>query len=417
MNKTKTGRNDPCPCGSGTKYKNCCLRLQGLVDINKNEKPFDRYSQLIATSKLKLDQNYQSQIKKMRKPLQDRFLRLCTTHTLPQDQESFFSDWLWFDVTDEQGETFAGEYLRENRNLMEEPLQQCLEALSTSYLSIYEPVGIEGNGLQVRDFITGQQNHILLKEPLDLEIRAQRPLLLGRLVAMPKGQVFSGMVLMLNNDDGQGEFIRKHIDYLQLLKAAELSVILKHSGEILFALFDHANHKSLLGLNDIRVLRLENPVYTDIITALDNSEACYLVHETAGLRWYELRNSLGKTRLGVNQQYVISSADILDDALLMTGLVNDLVPAGKWDMVHSLFLFQPPAPDLDHIWYMVVKEQETERWLHTPHSELDDKTPLEVMKEETGRQRLFTMLDSFASQTSGNEYGTDLLNYMRDRIK
>ena len=24
--KKKVGRNDPCPCGSGKKYKNCCLR-------------------------------------------------------------------------------------------------------------------------------------------------------------------------------------------------------------------------------------------------------------------------------------------------------------------------------------------------------------------------------------------------------
>ena len=23
---THAGRNDPCPCGSGTKYKKCCLR-------------------------------------------------------------------------------------------------------------------------------------------------------------------------------------------------------------------------------------------------------------------------------------------------------------------------------------------------------------------------------------------------------
>ncbi|MFN9549485.1 MAG: SEC-C metal-binding domain-containing protein [Pirellulaceae bacterium] len=22
----RVGRNDPCPCGSGKKYKNCCLR-------------------------------------------------------------------------------------------------------------------------------------------------------------------------------------------------------------------------------------------------------------------------------------------------------------------------------------------------------------------------------------------------------
>ena len=26
IKKSKTGRNDPCPCGSGRKYKNCCLR-------------------------------------------------------------------------------------------------------------------------------------------------------------------------------------------------------------------------------------------------------------------------------------------------------------------------------------------------------------------------------------------------------
>ncbi len=25
----KVGRNDPCPCGSGKKFKNCCLRKQG----------------------------------------------------------------------------------------------------------------------------------------------------------------------------------------------------------------------------------------------------------------------------------------------------------------------------------------------------------------------------------------------------
>lgn len=27
----KTGRNEPCPCGSGKKYKRCCLARNGLV--------------------------------------------------------------------------------------------------------------------------------------------------------------------------------------------------------------------------------------------------------------------------------------------------------------------------------------------------------------------------------------------------
>jgi preprotein translocase subunit SecA len=25
----RVGRNDPCPCGSGKKFKNCCMRKQG----------------------------------------------------------------------------------------------------------------------------------------------------------------------------------------------------------------------------------------------------------------------------------------------------------------------------------------------------------------------------------------------------
>jgi uncharacterized protein len=26
--RTRIGRNDPCPCGSGKKYKKCCLRKE-----------------------------------------------------------------------------------------------------------------------------------------------------------------------------------------------------------------------------------------------------------------------------------------------------------------------------------------------------------------------------------------------------
>ena len=33
----KIGRNDPCSCGSGKKYKKCCLSAQ--VDLNKAELP------------------------------------------------------------------------------------------------------------------------------------------------------------------------------------------------------------------------------------------------------------------------------------------------------------------------------------------------------------------------------------------
>ena len=29
----KTGRNDPCPCGSGKKYKHCCLAKDQAAEL------------------------------------------------------------------------------------------------------------------------------------------------------------------------------------------------------------------------------------------------------------------------------------------------------------------------------------------------------------------------------------------------
>ncbi len=33
---SKIGRNDPCPCGSGKKYKKCCL-MKTYTEIGKEE--------------------------------------------------------------------------------------------------------------------------------------------------------------------------------------------------------------------------------------------------------------------------------------------------------------------------------------------------------------------------------------------
>lgn len=414
MKNSKIGRNDPCPCGSGKKYKACCLGLEGLVD--RNEKPFMRYSQLISTIKVKLDQQYKSQIKKMRKSLQERFLRLSTTNYLPQEQESILSDWLWFDMTDSEGMTFGGEYLAQNGAYIEEPLRNCLQSLNSSYLSLYQPIGMNGDSLLVKDFITGEDSLIMLKEPLDAEISEDKPLLLGRLVALPLGNVFSGMVLMMKNDDGQGEYISQHINYLRELKNEEdITVLLKNYGEILFGLYDRANRKAPLPLNDIRVLLTEEDS-PDLITTLEDSEVFSFVHETDGIRWYDLQDSSGNARLGINSSYLVSYADIVGDIIRMKNWLSNLIPQRNWQIVNSLLLFQPPAPELDHIWYTVIKDQETERWLHTQHRELDEKTPLEILEEENGQERLYVMLDSFASQASGNEYSEDLINYMRSRI-
>jgi tetratricopeptide (TPR) repeat protein len=50
---TKTGRNDPCPCGSGKKYKRCCLE-------NDEEAERDARASVNATRQAEYDTLYES---------------------------------------------------------------------------------------------------------------------------------------------------------------------------------------------------------------------------------------------------------------------------------------------------------------------------------------------------------------------
>ncbi|MDD2587151.1 MAG: MbcA/ParS/Xre antitoxin family protein [Syntrophomonadaceae bacterium] len=67
------------------------------------------------------------------------------------------------------------------------------------------------------------------------------------------------------------------------------------------------------------------------------------------------------------------------------------------------------------IWFIVIKDQETERWLDTPHPELDDKSPRELMQDEQGCTRLIAMLDEFTKSISTKEE-KELIDYMRCRV-
>jgi methionyl aminopeptidase len=41
--ESKTGRNDPCPCGSGLKYKKCCMGKESLGPVQLKEKYYKEY--------------------------------------------------------------------------------------------------------------------------------------------------------------------------------------------------------------------------------------------------------------------------------------------------------------------------------------------------------------------------------------
>jgi hypothetical protein len=272
----------------------------------------------------------------------------------------------------------------------------------------------------LKDIFSQSLHQVTLKERLEADL-AERPLLLmGRLVGFSEGQVFSGMVLAVDNNDGQADYLQRHINYLASLKGkTDTNLLLKENSEVLFGLFDHTLRKKLININDIRYLHLDDADQRQAMKKwLESNPGMEFVHKQADLEWYQDGQAGMNKMVAIAEDFVITCSGGLDDLYAWEALPeNDIKPPCEWTLVNSSFHRQPPPPELAAIWFAVLQEQETERWLHTSHRELDDKTPLGVIKEENGISRVLNMLDKFAAQLGEDDEGSGLVAYMRKRVE
>ena len=414
MARQKIGRNDPCPCGSGKKYKHCCGPVAEVTDISVD--PFIRYSGIMTALKLKLEQANHKDIRKHRRSLQSRFLRFAAEKLLPREHDTIFSDWLWFDVIGDNGHSMGEDYLMENGPYLDPASRNCLEALNRSRLGLYEAIGSSGMHLYLKDLATSAQKRVLLKEPLEFD-NSGIILLMGRLAELPEDNIFSGMVLMLQEQSLERAFLTEHIQYLlSLLADEDAEEVLKQNSEIIFGIFNHAQHKTLLKLNDMRFLYHHSTQSEAAQRIIDANLGYEPLHQTKGWIWLGREGGSGPyARLVVGPELVLSCSDILDDVNNQIKHLTALWPHQPLQLLSSVLYPVPPAAEMGPVWFMAVMDKETERWLDTPHPE-EGYTPRQMIKQEGGKQALDALLSRFeASRESKEEQ--ELAAYMRERLQ
>lgn len=406
MNNYKIGRNDLCPCGSGKKYKNCCLGLDEIAGPGLDM--FERYNKLLTELKLKLDSYYGSSLKKNRREVLHNFLRFSDAEILPADHEALFSDWLWFDFSRDSGPTWAQEYYAEHGKYMEKPLADCLRQIADSYLSIYTPLEISNSSLLLEDLVSGNTCQVLLREPWEINESIENLLLMGRVIRTLQGAIFSGMVLMGKNDADQKNFISSNLDYFKLISGLDGADFAKRYGEIIYGIFCHALSKTKLSLNDVRFIPHHDSLPPEIV-----SGSLIPLYRADGWQWFQPSACVGYVRVALREDAVLICTDLAEDLPMVNSWLARLGPDESVNISNMLH-----APDLDQtsLWFTIMKDQETERWLHTPHRELDGKTPAEFLPEDKGRQKLIDLVDAFAAEPERSAEEKELLLFMRERI-
>lgn len=163
------GRNEPCPCGSGKKYKKCCERVVTLSVVEKARE--DRECQLKNDLLNELNQWFYRRMS-AEKQLEwgNRFkklLQLQLNQPIPHELSAFFRFWLLFDAPCLNGkrpvEIWASSFRKHPYK------ERVAKNFCTSCFAFYELIDRSGDTLIYRKLVDGKKITVKHPEEYSLE--------------------------------------------------------------------------------------------------------------------------------------------------------------------------------------------------------------------------------------------------------
>jgi hypothetical protein len=174
----KTGRNDPCPCGSGKKYKHCCLSNSAIAfpGPNRSDTPWNRQRDASDNLTAQLQRHLERDMPELGDFVLDAWMEFnqdedpVSLDEMPHEL-SIFSPYLLFDWTPDrarrrstakpQGGSLVRSYLKNAANRLSDLEHLILQQAITRPVSFYEIVRVNpGQGALLRDILIGEETEI-----------------------------------------------------------------------------------------------------------------------------------------------------------------------------------------------------------------------------------------------------------------
>lgn len=156
----KVGRNALCPCGSGKKYKKCCLQksteqepLEKPVIDQKEKEISDRLHAYSKKERFKKDFLNASAIYWRTEPIEP----LPLPERAMEDKGGFM-EWFIIDYILPSGRSILKEFYSEMFNKLTDEEKRILESQMSSYMSVYEVIAVtSGEGFRIKEIFTGRE--------------------------------------------------------------------------------------------------------------------------------------------------------------------------------------------------------------------------------------------------------------------
>ena len=212
-------RNDPCPCGSGKKYKHCCLNKEGTQSVSDWSEVVPRAIKWLMAEHPHavgeaLDNRFFSS-------LDENEGKILHAHESWETALINALDWLLAEgtITVEGSERRVSELLLEGGPLFSAPERQYLERLAATPLRLYEVAEVTpGRSMSLKDVLLPERLPVLVREKTGSKKVLQFDLIATRIVPMEDHFVLSGSVYLIPRRHGLELIgkLRKHLDDLAM---------------------------------------------------------------------------------------------------------------------------------------------------------------------------------------------------------
>jgi hypothetical protein len=425
----KVGRNDPCPCGSGKKYKKCCLS-KTFVEVGREETARKR----LVDNLLELyNTQYKNTIEEAHVMFWDDFVpqQHLEGHALDIAYQNFL-EWITFDfvIDPDQNKTLVDLYMEQNKKLTQDE-HAVLTKMENSVISLYEVQEVfPEKGLLLKDLLMGGEYDV--KEKAATRGLKRWDIFATRLLLIDGQYIMSGSIYPYHLHFKQSildDIMQEYEDYRAEFPDGTMDMFLKDSGDLFnFYWYDP----------------IQNPVYPRMHTTTGEpmvlSKAVFEIkdHDAAvkalpkirgfeqcekGFTWYDRRKPDGSAT-------ILGTGKIQGNRLVLECNSKKRLERGKklilkatGDAVfHKADTFQDPIGamkehkdkppktpakelplELQQEFYTQYMQNHYEGWFHDHIPALDNKTPLEAIKTEQGKQKVIDLLKLYENGEERNK--------------
>ncbi|MCM2677255.1 YecA family protein [Alkalicoccobacillus plakortidis] len=311
------GRNEPCPCGSGKKYKKCCMNKQQVIDINqaREERIAQQKHQL--TKKLQAFMDKQITYNEFLK-LQSEFHQRSKKLVPEQIEEGYVNFWLNFFQIHKNGLTGIDWFLKEEAYRLQADEKNLAEQWSTLKPRIVQAVNEENNQVVFLDVFT-EETFKMAKDTENLPTFRPWYGTLGLVEFFGDTPLFNG-IRIFQGPDHVDRSVEKVNQLATEHDIAVVDVLIQYFPEVLGSLLEKEQRPDLENQQSNALITFEAPV-TDVqsFATLLRDKDEFVVYD-----WREEHKHLTQAEnWAVYKDSIIESEVLMAEAVATLEFTND----------------------------------------------------------------------------------------------